>query len=247
MGQLHIELAVEKAKRRYKTAIVLKTPKVPYRETFKGKADVQGRHKKQTGGRGQFGEVWFKLEPMERGAGFEFVDEIVGGAIPNNYIPAVEKGVRETLAQGVLAGYVVEDVRVRLHFGKYHDVDSSEAAFKLAASMCFKEVFMKAKPVLLEPIVNLEITVPSQHMGDISGDLNSRRGRIQGMDAAGDMQTIRAAAPMAEVMNYSTELRSMTGGTGSFGMEFSHYDIVPAQATQKIIAKAKAEKEAAGK
>jgi elongation factor G len=158
----------------------------------------------------------------------------------------VEKGVRETLARGVLAGYPVEDVRVILHFGKYHDVDSSEAAFKLAASMCFQDGFVKAKPVLLEPIVNLEITVPSQYMGDITGDLNSRRGRIVGMDSEGDLQIVRASAPMSEVMNYATELRSMTGGTGSFAMEFSHYDVVPARAAEQVIALAKKTKEEAG-
>ncbi len=243
MSQLHLGVVLHRLSSRFGVEVDTKPPRIPYKETITVPADGSYRHKKQTGGRGQFGEVWFKMEPMERGEGFEFVDEIVGGAIPNQYIPAVEKGVRETMDKGILAGYPVVDVRVRLHFGKYHDVDSSEAAFKLAASMCFQEVFMKSKPVLLEPIVNLEITVPSQYMGDITGDLNSRRGRIQGMDQAGDMQTIRAQVPMAEVMNYSTELRSMTGGTGGYGMEFSHLDIVPARAAEAIIARAKQEKE----
>jgi len=247
MSQLHLDVLLQRLSRRYGVQVTTKSPRIPYKETITVPSEASYRHKKQTGGRGQFGEVWFKLEPLARGEGFEFVDKIVGGAIPNNFIPAVEKGVRETLARGVLAGYVVEDVRVILHFGKYHDVDSSEAAFKLAASHCFQDAFMKAKPVLLEPVVKLEITVPSQYMGDISGDLNSRRGRILGMDSEGDLQIISAEAPMAEVMKYATELRSMTGGTGSYTMEYSHYDIVPARMTEQIIARAKQEKQEANK
>lgn len=239
MSQLHLDVLLHRLSRRYGVEVNTKPPRIPYKETITVPSEANYRHKKQTGGRGQFGEVWFKLEPVERGAGFEFVDEVVGGAIPHNYIPAVEKGVRETMARGVLAGYTVEDVRVRLHFGKYHDVDSSEAAFKLAASMCFRDAFMKAKPVLLEPIVNVEITVPSRHLGDITGDLNSRRGRIQGMDAEGDLQIIRAEVPMSEVMTYATELRSMTGGSGSFTMEYSHYDVVPGRMAEHVIAAAK--------
>jgi elongation factor G len=245
MSALHLDVVLHRLEARFGVGVTTKPPRIPYKETITIPADGHYRHKKQSGGRGQFGEVWFKMEPTERGEGFEFVNEVVGGSIPSNFIPAVEKGVRERLAQGVLAGNVVEDVRVRLHFGKFHDVDSSEAAFKLAASMCFKEVFLKAKPVLLEPVVNLEITVPSRYMGDISGDMNSRRGRLQGMDTSGDMQIIQAMVPMSEVMTYSTELRSMTGGTGSFSMEFSHYDPVPARTAQTIIAKAKAAKEEA--
>jgi len=239
MSQLHLDVVLHRLKSRFGVEVNSKPPRIPYKETITIPSEGMYRHKKQTGGRGQFGEVWFKLEPLERGGGFEFCDEIVGGAIPNNFIPAVEKGVRETMAGGVLSGNPVVDVRVRLHFGKYHDVDSSEAAFKLAASMCFKECFMKAKPVLLEPIVNIEIHVPSRYMGDISGDLNSRRGRIQGMDASGDMQIIRAQVPMAEVMNYSTELRSMTGGSGSYTMEYSHLDVVPARIAEGVIARAR--------
>ena len=245
MSQLHLDVLLQRLSHRYGVEVDTKPPRIPYKETITAPSEASYRHKKQTGGRGQFGEVWFKLEPIERGGGFEFVDKVVGGAIPNNFIPAVEKGVRETLVRGVLAGYVVEDVRVILHFGKYHDVDSSEAAFKLAASHCFQEAFMKAKPVLLEPIVQLEITVPSQHMGDIAGDLNSRRGRILGMDSEGDLQIVRAEVPMSEVMNYATELRSVTGGTGSYTMDFSHYDIVPSRIAEQVTAKAKRAREEA--
>jgi len=243
MSQLHLDVQLQRLKSRFGVEVTTQQPRIPYKETITVPSEASYRHKKQTGGRGQFGEVWFKLEPLERGAGFEFVDKIVGGVIPNQYIPAVEKGVRETMARGVLAGYPVEDVRVILHYGKHHEVDSSEAAFKLAASVCFQEAFMKAKPVLLEPIVNIEVTVPTQYMGDITGDLNSRRGRILGMDSAGDMQTIRAQVPMAEVMRYATELRSMTGGTGTYSMEFSHYDIVPARIAEQIIARSKKREE----
>ena len=243
MSQLHLDIILKKLHARFGVEVTTKPPRIPYKETISAPSESNYRHKKQTGGRGQFGEVWFKMEPMERGEGFEFVDAIVGGAIPNQYIPAVEKGVRETMAQGVLAGYPIEDIRVILHFGKYHDVDSSEAAFKLAASMCFKDCFMKAKPVLLEPIVKLEITVPAKFMGEITGDLNSRRGRIQGVDAEGDMQIIRVEAPMGEVMSYATELRSMTGGAGSYTMEFGHYDIVPQHAAQQVVAAARKAKE----
>ena len=244
MSQLHLDIVLKRLSARYGVEVDTKPPRIPYKETITAPSDSNYRHKKQTGGRGQFGEVWFKLEPVERGTGFEFVDAVVGGAIPHNYIPACEKGVRETLATGVLAGYPIEDVKVILHFGKYHDVDSSEAAFKLAASMCFKDCFMKAKPVLLEPVVTIEITVPSKFLGDLTGDLNSRRGRIQGMDAEGDMQVITAQVPMGEVMTYATELRSMTGGSGSYTMEFSHYDIVPQHAAQQVIAAAKKAKDA---
>lgn len=247
MSRLHLDVILHRLKERYSVEVNTKAPRIPYKETILVPSEGMYRHKKQTGGRGQFGEVWFKMEPLERGAGFEFVNEIVGGAIPHNFIPAVEKGVREIMARGVLAGNPVVDVRVRLHFGKFHDVDSSEAAFKMAASVCFRECFMKAKPVLLEPVVDLEIHVPSKFMGDISGDLNSRRGRIQGMDADGDIQIIQAQVPMAEVMNYSTELRSMTGGTGSYGMEYSHLDVVPGRIAEGVIARAKKEKEEAHK
>ena len=246
MSQLHLDVLLHRLSSRFGVGVNTKPPRIPYKETITANSEGSYRHKKQTGGRGQFGEVWLKLEPLERGKGFEFVDAVIGGSVPNQYIPAVEKGVRETLARGVLAGYTVEDVRVILHFGKYHEVDSSEAAFKLAASMCFQDCFLRAKPVLLEPIVTVEISVLSQHMGDITGDLNSRRGRIIGMDSEGDYQIIRATIPMSEVITYATELRSMTGGTGSFSMEFSHYDVVPARTAEQVIAQAKKAKEEAG-
>ncbi|MDI6760055.1 MAG: elongation factor G, partial [Candidatus Brocadiaceae bacterium] len=193
--------------------------------------------------RGQYGEVYIKLEPLHRGQGFEFANQIVGGKIPGQYIPAVEKGIRETLARGVLASYPVVDVKVSLYDGSFHTVDSSEAAFKLAASKAFQKAFMEAKPVLLEPIVNIEITFPSEFMGEISGNLTSRRGRIIGMDTIGKMQVIKASVPMAEVTRYETELKSITGGQGSYSMELSHYDVVPSHIAQNIIAQGKKEEE----
>jgi len=236
LSTLHLEVVLSRLKRRFNVDVETKEPKIPYRETITVPGEAMYRHKKQTGGRGQFGEVWIRVEPLERGAGFEFVDEIVGGAIPNQYIPSVEKGIREIMEKGILAGYPIEDVRVRLYDGKYHTVDSSDAAFKIAGSMAFRKAFEACKPVLLEPVVNVEITVPSQNMGDISGDIVSRRGRILGMDSLGDMQVVRAQVPLAEVTRYATELRSITGGQGYFTMEFSHYDIVPGNIAEQVIA-----------
>lgn len=242
MSTLHLDIMLERLKSRFDVEVETSTPRIPYKETITGVADKRYRHKKQTGGRGQYGEVFIKLEPKERGEGFEFVNEIVGGRIPNQYIPAVEKGIREVMAKGILAGCPVEDVRVRLYDGSFHPVDSSEAAFKMAGSKAFQEAFMDAKPVLLEPIVNMEITVPSEFMGDVSGDINSRRGRITGMDQSpGGMQIVKATAPLSEVMRYATELRSMTGGRGAFTMEFAHYDIVPQRIAETVIAQAKRE------
>ncbi len=215
-------------KRKYGVEVELKAPKVPYRETIKGRAKAQGRLKKQTGGRGQFGDTWIKMEPLPRGGGFEFVDEIVGGAIPRNFIPAVEKGVREALPHGILAGSPIVDFRVTLYDGSYHTVDSSEMAFKIAASMAFKDAMAQAKPILLEPIMHLEITVPDENMGDVIGDLNSRRGKVLGVDPKPPNQVIRAQVPMAEVLKYAPDLRSMTSGRGAFHMSFSHYEEVPA-------------------
>jgi elongation factor G len=236
MSTLHLDVMLGRLKKRFNVEVTTKEPKIPYRETISVKGEGQHRHKKQTGGHGQFGEVWLKLEPLPRGAGFEFVDDVVGGTIPTQYIPSVEKGIRKTLVKGVLAGYPVDDVRAIVYFGKYHDVDSSDAAFQTAASQAFKKGFMACKPVLLEPIVNLEITVPSQYMGDISGNIVSRRGRIVGMESLAEMQVIKATAPLSEVTRYATELRSLTGGQGYFTMEFSHYDIVPAHVAEPIIA-----------
>jgi elongation factor G len=244
MGQQHIEIVVEKLKRKYGAEVVLKAPKVPYKETIRGSASAQGRLKKQTGGRGQFGDTWLKVEPLPVGKGFEFVDHIVGGAIPRNYIPAVEKGVREAMAGGYLAGYAMVDLRVTLYDGSYHDVDSSDMAFKIAASMGFKNAVEKAKPVLLEPIMNMEVSVPDECMGDVIGDLNSRRGKVLGMDSKGHTQVIKSRVPMAEVLKYAPDLRSITSGRGEFHMEFSHYEELPPHLAEKVIKEAKARKTA---
>lgn len=237
-GQLHVEVTVAKLRKRYGVDVILKTPKIPYRETIRGKADVQGRHKKQTGGHGQFGDCWIKLEPLPRGGNFEFVDEIVGGAIPRNFIPAVEKGIVETAARGYLAGYPVVDFRVILYDGSYHPVDSSEMAFKTAGRIAFKKAMEQANPVLLEPIMNVEIYAPQEYAGTLTGDLSGRRGRLQGMDVKRDIQIIKAQVPMAEMVSYAPVLTSMTGGRGTYHMEFSHYDEVPAHIAQKIIEEA---------
>lgn len=235
LGQIHIETIVEKLKRKFNVEVVLNTPKVPYRETIKKKIRVQGKHKKQTGGHGQFGDCWIQLEPLARGKGFEFVDAIVGGVIPKTYIPAVEKGVVEASQKGVLAGFLCVDFKVTLDDGSFHAVDSSEMAFKIAGSLAFKKAAEQAHPVLLEPIMNVTITTPEDFMGDIMGDLNGRRGKVLGMDSAGRNQIIKANVPMAEFLTYAPDLRSMTGGRGIYSMEFSHYDEVPAQLTEKII------------
>ncbi|MBM4263352.1 MAG: elongation factor G [Deltaproteobacteria bacterium] len=244
MGQQHVEVIVEKLKRKYGAEVVLKAPKVPYKETIRGKSSAQGRLKKQTGGHGQFGDTWIKIEPLPSGAGFEFVDEIVGGAIPRNYIPAVEKGVREAMTHGHLAGYPMVDVKVTLYDGSYHDVDSSDMAFKIAASMGFRNAVEKAKPVLLEPVMSMEVTVPDDCMGDVIGDLNSRRGKVLGMDTKGHTQVIKSKVPMAEVLKYAPDLRSITSGRGEFHMEFSHYEELPAHLAEKVIKEAKARKQA---
>ncbi len=238
-GQVHIEATIEKLKRKYNVEVNLKAPKVPYRETFKKKVRVQGRHKKQTGGHGQFGDCWIQMEPMPRGGGFEFVDAIVGGVIPKTYIPAVEKGIIESSKKGVLAGFPTVDFRVTLDDGSYHAVDSSEMAFKVAGSLAFKKAAEQAGPVLLEPIMKVKITTPDEFMGDIMGDLNGRRGRVLGMDSAGKYQVINAEVPMAEFLTYAPDLRSMTGGRGIFSMEFERYDEVPAQIAEKLLVELK--------
>ena len=236
VGQLHIEVTVERLKRKFGVEVELKAPKVPYKETIKGTAKAQGKLKKQSGGRGQYGDCWLEVQPLPRGSGFEFVDKIVGGVIPRQYIPAVEKGVREAMDEGVLAGNEMVDVRVTLYDGSYHAVDSSEMAFKIAGSMGFKKAVANAKPILLEPIMNMEITVPDECMGDVIGDLNSRRGKVLGVDSeARRQQIIRALVPMAEVLRYAPELRSMTSGRGSFSMEFARYDEVPPHLAEKVI------------
>jgi elongation factor G len=241
MGELHIRVAVQRLRRLYEVDIELKTPKVPYRETVTRKAEnVEGKLKKQTGGKGMFGVCYLSVEPLPRGAGLEFVDEIVGGAIPRNLIPAVEKGVIESAQAGPLAGFPVVDVRVRCLDGKYHSVDSNEMAFKLAGSFGFKAAVEQARPTLLEPIMKAEITVPDDHLGDVMGDISSRRGRVQGTESRGHAQVVKAEVPMAEMLEYANALTSLTGGKGAFHMEFSHYDEVPAFARDKIIAEAKA-------
>jgi elongation factor G len=241
-GQQHVEVIVSRLKKRYGVDVELKAPKIPYRETIRGRADVQGRHKKQTGGHGQFGDCWIRMEPLPRGAKFEFANEIFGGSIPRQYIPAVEKGIVEAAANGFLAGYPVVDFKVTVYDGSYHDVDSSEMAFKLAARKAFKAAMQQAKPSLLEPIMNVEVQAPVEYAGDLMGDLNGRRGRIQGMDTKGSTQIIRAQVPMADMLNYQNDLISMTQGRASFHMEFDHYDYVPSLQADKIIAAAKAAK-----
>jgi len=241
-GQQHVEVVVSRLKRRYGVDVTLKAPKIPYRETIRGTADVQGRHKKQTGGHGQFGDCWIKMEPLPRGAKFEFANEIFGGSIPKNFIPAVEKGIIEAAENGFLAGYPMVDFKVIVYDGSYHDVDSSELAFKLAARKAFKAAMQEARPALLEPVMNVEIQAPVEYAGDLMGDLNGRRGRISGMETKGNSQFIRAQVPMAEMLNYQSDLTAMTQGRASFTMEFDHYDFVPQLQAEKIIAAAKAAK-----
>ncbi len=239
-GQQHIEVVVAKLKKRYHTEVILKAPKVPYRETIRGKADVQGRHKKQTGGHGQYGDCKIKIEPLPRGGQFEFVNDIFGGAIPKNYIPAIEKGIKDAAGRGYLAGFPVVDFRVILYDGSYHDVDSNDMSFQMAGRIAFKKAMEQAKPTILEPVMAVEITVPDDFAGSIMGDLNSRRGRIQGMDNRGGNTIVKAEVPMAEMLTYGADLTSMTQGRGSFNMEMHHYDMVPGQLQEKIIEKAKA-------
>ena len=247
VGSLHVEMTVERMKRKYNVDVSLLPPRIPYKETVKGRAEGQGKYKKQTGGRGQYGDTWLRVEPMPRGGGFEFVDDIFGGAVPRNFIPSVEKGVRECMKKGILAGYPVVDMKVSLYDGSYHDVDSSDMAFQIAASMGLQKVFMEAHPILLEPVVNVEVTTPAEVAGDIIGDMNSRRGRIVGMEPSGETAVVRASVPMAEMLTYESSLRSMTGGRGGYSMEFSHYEEVPAFLAEKIVKEAKAEKEKAEK
>lgn len=238
-GQQHVEIAVSRLKKRYGVDVTLKAPKIPYRETVRGNADVQGRHKKQTGGHGQFGDCWIRLEPLPRGGKFEFANAVFGGAIPKNYIPAVEKGIVETAERGYLAGFPMVDFKVTVYDGSYHDVDSSELAFKLAARKAFRAAMQTAKPALLEPVMHVEIHTPLEFAGDLMGDLNGRRGRISGMDIQGSMQIVKALVPMAEMLNYQNDLTSHTQGRASFSMEFDHYDYVPQLQAEKIIAAAK--------
>lgn len=236
VGQGHIEVTVERLRRKYSVGVELLPPKIPYRETIKGSVkNVEGKHKKQSGGRGQFGVCFINLEP-NRGQGYEFVDKIVGGAIPRNFIPSVDKGIRGAMVKGVYAGFPVVDVKVELIDGKFHDVDSSDFSFQMAGSKGFKKAFLAAKPILLEPVMNLEVTIPEECTGDVIGDINQRRGRVLGVDAKGKNQVIKAQAPMSELLTYAPDLRSITSGRSSFAMEYSHYDEVPSQLAEKIVA-----------
>jgi elongation factor G len=243
MGGMHLEIIKSRLAERFDVDVSLKAPKVPYRETIKKKVTTEYKHKKQSGGKGQYGHVVMDLEPLTNGEEYEFVDSIFGGSVPRQYIPAVDKGVKETLDEGPVAGYPVVQVKVDLKDGSYHDVDSSEMAFKIAASQAFKKGFLNAQPVLLEPIYDLEVTIPDDYMGDIMGDLNKKRGRIMGMEPSGRTQTIKAQVPLAEMASYATDIRSMTQGRGLFKLEFSHYDEVPSSIAEKIIAESKKEEE----
>jgi elongation factor G len=238
-GQLHIETVVSRLRRRYHTEVTLKSPKIPYRETIRAHATGHGRHKKQTGGHGQFGDCKLRIEPLPRGSGFEFVDDIFGGAIPRQFVPAVEKGVQESAARGYLAGYPVVDFRVTVFDGSYHDVDSNELSFKMAGRLAFRACMEQAKPALLEPVMRVEIESPDEFAGAIMGDLNSRRGRVQGMESGGMGTIVRAQVPLAEMLSYGLTLTSMTQGRGSFRMEMDHYDFVPPAIAEKIAASAK--------
>ncbi len=242
MGDSHVDVAVRRLKQKFGVELLTGVPKVAYKETITKTTKVQGRHKKQTGGRGQFGDTWIRFEPLPRGTGFEFTEEVFGGSVPNSFIPAVEKGMREIIHKGVLAGFQTTDLRAVLYDGSYHPVDSSEIAFKLAAHKAFKAGIPQAGPVLLEPIMNVSITVPEQFMGDVIGDLNTKRGRVQGMDQKGAWSIVTAQAPLAELQRYATDLRSMTQGRGYFTMEFSHYDTVPSHIANQIIEKARKER-----
>jgi len=244
MGDLQVDVALEKLNRRFGVHVATAKPRIPYRETIRRSVSKQGRHKKQTGGRGQFGDVHVRLEPLKHGQGFEFVDEVVGGSVPRNYIPAVEKGIIEAMHEGVLAGYPVVDVRAALYDGSYHTVDSSEMAFKIAGAIAFKEGAKEAGPVLLEPIVEVEVRVPKEFVGAVTGDLSSKRGKILGMDAETRYDAIRAQVPQSELYKYSTHLRSLTQGRASHRTKFSHYEEVPRELADKIIAQAKADREA---
>jgi len=243
MGQVHIEVSVEKMKRKFGVEVTLKTPKVPYKETIKGKTNIQGKYKKQSGGRGQFGDCWLDIEPLPRGGGFEFVDKIVGGVIPQQYRPAVEKGIVEAMGEGVVAGYPVVDVKVSLVDGSYHTVDSSEMAFKIAGSLGFKKGVLSCQPILLEPIVNIDIEIPDEYMGDVIGDLNGRRGKVLGMESKGINRIIKGQVPLAEILRYAPDLRSMTSGRGTFTYQHSHYEEVPSFIAEKVIAESKKEQQ----
>jgi len=244
IGEIHLELMLERLRERYGVEVEIGKPRIPYRETVKKTVKIQGKYKKQSGGRGQYGDCWIELSPRPVNSGFEFTNSIFGGSIPSKYVPAIEKGVRETMQKGTLAGYPVVDIKVDVYDGSYHDVDSSDMAFQIAGSMAFKLAEEQANPVLLEPIMNIEVTVPQNFMGDITSDIASRRGRVAGMDSVGDAAIVKAQVPLAELYKYSTTLRSVTSGAASHTMRFSHYEQVPAHISQKLVDEAKKAKEA---
>ena len=241
LGGLHIDVIIDRFKRKFDTNVILKAPRIPYRETITGKSDNKYRYKKQTGGRGQYGEVYFRMEPMPRGDGFEFVNAIKGGVIPSRFIPAVEKGIHEAMVRGPLSKSKVIDIKIELYYGSFHTVDSSELAFKMAASMCFKECFLQAKPILLEPIYDIEVKVPDAYTGDVMGDLSSRRGKIMGMEPSGIFQIVKAQVPLADLYMYATHLRSLTQGRGAYTRSFSHYEMAPPDIAQKVVEDTKKE------
>ncbi|MDQ3912519.1 MAG: elongation factor G, partial [Actinomycetota bacterium] len=236
LAQMHLEFAIERIARRYGVEVEARPPKVPFKETVSGTAQAQGRYKKQTGGRGQFGDARIEISPLPRGSGFEFEDAIVGGAIPRQFIPAVEKGILEAMNEGALAGYPVVDVKVRLYDGAFHSVDSSEAAFKVAGSLAFKNAFEKARPVLLEPYVKVEVLAPTELVGDVMGDLSGRRGRPMGIEQRGERQVVQAEVPQVEMLTYARDLRSITGGRANFHIEFNHYEEVPPNMVERVLA-----------
>jgi elongation factor G len=244
LTQIHVEVIVDRLRSRFGVEVTLKPPRVPYLETIRGGSKAHGRHKKQTGGRGQFGDCRIEIEPLAEGGGFEFVDKIKGGVIPGGFIPAVEKGVRESMEHGVVAGYPVKDVRVTLYDGSYHQVDSSEMAFKIAAGQAMKQAMEQASPVLLEPIMTVTVAVPEDSVGDVIGDLNSRRGRPLGMEPAGTMTEVKAEVPMAEMLTYAPDLRAITGGQGEYTMELARYEEVPTHLAQKVVSEAREDPEA---
>jgi elongation factor G len=242
-GEVHLTIILKRLKERFGVEVDRKKPKIPYRETITAKADEKYRHKKQSGGAGQFAEVWMKVEPLPRGSGFEFANAVVGGSIPSVFIPSVEKGVKQIIAEGALAGYKIVDVKAIVYDGKEHPVDSKDIAFQIAGREVFKMAVKNAKPILLEPIYNVEVKCPEENMGDIMGDISTRRGKIQGMESAGRFQIVKAQIPLAELHDYSTSLRSMTQGRATYAREFSHYDPLPKEFEAKVIAEWQAEKE----